>query len=128
MLNSSHRAENNCYYLPSLSKFYKGWVQSHMAFPFISHGLDTLQRFGCCMHAHTTQGELCSPEGMVVPHQKGSLEPWPLAPQFSLQTAVVELPAPATSLQTKDSRSWSPVSAETQEDHSVEGSCTFGHS
>lgn len=37
MLNSSHRAETNCYYLPSVCKFYKGRVQTHVAFPSISH-------------------------------------------------------------------------------------------
>lgn len=126
MLNSSHRAETNCYYLPSLSKFYEGRVQSHVAFPFMSHGLDTLQPFGCCTPTRTTQGELCSPEGMVLPHQKDSLVPRPSAPQFSLQIAAVELPAPATSLPTKDGQCWSPASAETQGDPSVEGSCTFG--
>jgi len=41
MLNSSRRLGTNCYYLPSLCKFYEGRVQSHVPFPSISHGSDT---------------------------------------------------------------------------------------
>lgn len=54
------------------------------AFPSISHGSGTLQPFGCCTRAHTVPGELRSPKGTALPHQKGSCVPWPLAPQFSL--------------------------------------------
>lgn len=50
MLNSSRRAETNCYYFPLLCKFYEGQVQSHMALPLISQDLHTLQHFGA---AHT---------------------------------------------------------------------------
>lgn len=59
MLNSSRRAETD--YLPSLCKFYEGWVQSHVAFPSISLSSDTLQPFGCCTRTRTVHGELRSP-------------------------------------------------------------------
>lgn len=67
MLNSSRRAETNCYYIPLLCKFYKGQVQSHMALPLISQDLHTLQHFGCCTHMYPAQGELC----MAFPTRRG---------------------------------------------------------
>lgn len=68
MLNSPRRAETNCYYLPSLCKFYEGQVQSHMLFPSISHSSDTLQPFGCC--TCTTQHPVCSPRARCCPSSR----------------------------------------------------------
>lgn len=78
MLNSSHRAETNCYYLLSLCKFYEGQDQSCMGFPPISHSSDTLQPFGCCTPARPAQGGLCCPKGTALPRQKVGFpsHPW----------------------------------------------------